>query len=50
MNNRRSHLNEWFQSANISESLLSRERKNEISEGAALLIEYNPELWGDLPP
>lgn len=50
MKNRRSHLNEWFKFAGNSKNALARERKNEIFEGAALLIEYNPDLWTSLPP
>ena len=49
MENRRSHLNEWFQLESNLESAIKRERRNEIFEGAALLIEYNPEIWGMLP-
>jgi hypothetical protein len=33
-----------------SDSAIARERRNEIFEGAALLIEYNPDLWENLPP
>jgi len=50
MNNRRSHLNSWFQTDSSLESSIKRERRNEIFEGAALLIEYNPDLWSLLPP
>ncbi len=50
MNNKRSHLNDWFQVDGNSTSAIKRERKNEIFEGAALLIEYNPDLWSALPP
>jgi len=32
------------------ESAIKRERRDEIFEGAALLIEYNPDLWENLPP
>ena len=48
--NRRSHLNDWFRVKNNSESVIKRERKNEIFEWASLLIEYNPSLWTKLPP
>ncbi len=50
MDNRRSHLNDWFQVDNDSEMAIERERRQEIFEWAALLIEYNPELWNALPP
>jgi len=49
-NNRRSHLNDWFNVKSNLESAVKRERKNEIFEWAALLIEYNPTLWTKLPP
>lgn len=48
--NRRSHLNDWFQVDSNLESAIKRERRDEIFEGAALLIEYNPDLWENLPP
>jgi hypothetical protein len=48
--NRRSHLNDWFEVDDFSESIVKNERKNEIFDGAALLIEYNPDLWSMLPP
>ena len=50
MDNRRSHLNDWFQVDSNLEASIKRERRQEIFEWAALLIEYNPELWGALPP
>jgi hypothetical protein len=50
MDNRRSHLNDWFEVDSNIETAIKRERRNEIFEGAALLIEYNPDLWSDLPP
>ena len=50
MSNRRSNLNTWFQVNGDDETLVARERKDEIFNGAALLIEYNPELWSSLPP
>ena len=50
VNNRRSHLNDWFTVKSSSPSAIKRERKREIFEWAALLIEYNPTLWTQLPP
>jgi len=50
VNNRRSHLNDWFTVKSNLESAIKRERKNEIFQWAALLIEYNPTLWTQLPP
>lgn len=50
IDNRRSHLNTWFDVASNLESSIKRERKNEIFEWSALLIEYNPNLWTKLPP
>lgn len=50
MKKKRSHLNDWFNSTTINENKLKRERRSEIFQGASVLIEYNPELWDDLPP
>jgi len=50
MANKRSHLNDWFQVDSNDEDDIKVERRNEIFEGAALLIEYNPSLWTQLPP
>jgi len=50
LNNRRSHLNDWFRVKSNTEAAIKKERKNEIFAGAALLIEYNPGLWDKLPP
>ena len=50
MNNRRSHLNDWFRVKSNVELAIKRERRNEIFGWAALLIEYNPALWNALPP
>ena len=50
VNNRRSHLNDWFEVKSNLEASIKRERRNEIFEWAALLIEYNPSLWTQLPP
>lgn len=50
INNRRSHLNTWFNVNSNLESSIKKERKNKIFEGASLLIEYNPDLWTKLPP
>jgi len=47
--NRRSNLNNWFR---VSGSATSQkiQRRNQIFNGASLLIEYNPDLWAQLPP
>ncbi|MEI7562446.1 MAG: hypothetical protein WCJ39_01650 [bacterium] len=33
-----------------SESYVQSERRNEIFNGASVLIEYGPSLWSALPP
>lgn len=47
---RRSQLNHWFTVGGTSDSAIKTERRNEIFNGAALLIEYSPSLWSALPP
>ena len=47
--NRRSNLNRWFRAGGSEESQRIQ-RRNQIFNGASLLIEYNPELWAQLPP
>lgn len=46
---RRSHLNQWFSKVGSNASDLAA-RRNDIFNGAALLIEYSPSLWSALPP
>jgi hypothetical protein len=50
MEKKRSHLNEWFTSITTNENRLMRERRSEIFGWASVLIEYNPDLWSNLPP
>jgi hypothetical protein len=33
-----------------SEAAIQAERRNEIFNGASVLIEYSPSLWSALPP
>lgn len=47
--NRRSNLNNWF-NVNGSERAIKIQRRNQIFNGASLLIEYNTDLWKQLPP
>lgn len=47
--NRRSNLNNWF-NVNGSEKAIKIQRRNQIFNGASLLIEYNTDLWKQLPP
>jgi NADPH-dependent curcumin reductase CurA len=47
--NRRSNLNRWFRAGGSDESQRIQ-RRNQIFNGASLLIEYSPELWAQLPP
>ncbi|MCX6825123.1 MAG: hypothetical protein NTY80_02755 [candidate division SR1 bacterium] len=47
---RRSQLNHWFKVGGTSATAIKAERRNEIFNGAALLIEYSPSLWNTLPP
>lgn len=46
---RRSNLNNWF-NVSWSEKAIKIQRRNQILDGASLLIEYNPNLWKQLPP
>ena len=50
VNSRRSQLNHRFTVAGRSDDAIKSERRNEIFNGAALLIEYSPNLWSALPP
>jgi hypothetical protein len=51
VNQRRSHLNTWFQINNPNNPAAMRaERRNKIFDWAALLIEYNPALRNSMPP
>lgn len=45
---RRSHLNDWFRIKHFDTA--DEERRDKLFEWAAVLIEYNPSLWSDLPP
>ena len=47
---RRSQLNHWFMVGGTSDAAIKAERRNEIFNGAAVLIEYSPSLWNALPP
>jgi hypothetical protein len=47
---RRSQLNGWFYVWGSSEASIKAERRNEIFNGASVLIEYSPSLWSNLPP
>jgi hypothetical protein len=47
---RRSHLNGWFYVWWSSLASIKAERRNEIFNGASVLIEYSPSLWSALPP
>ena len=47
---RRSQLNGWFSVWWSSEAVIKSERRNEIFNGASVLIEYSPNLWNALPP
>lgn len=47
--NRRSNLNNWF-NVNGSEKTIKVQRRNQIFNWASLLIEYNTDLWKQLPP
>ena len=44
--NRRSNLNDWTNTTTSTEN----SRRNQIFKWASLLIEYNTELWSQLPP
>ncbi len=47
---RRSQLNHWFTVWGASDAAIKAERRNEIFNWAAVLIEYSPSLWNALPP
>ena len=47
---RRSQLNGWFYVWWSSDVAIKAERRNEIFNGASVLIEYSPSLWSALPP
>jgi len=46
---RRSNLNNWF-NVNGSDRAIKVQRRNQIFNGASLLIEYSTDLWQQLPP
>ncbi|MFA6256223.1 MAG: hypothetical protein WC606_03490 [Candidatus Absconditabacterales bacterium] len=50
VNSRRSQLNHWFKIGSTSDAAIKAERRNEIFNGASVLIEYSPSLWSALPP
>lgn len=51
VNARRSALNEWFTIAGRpSRATVIATRRNQVYDGASLLIETNTSLWSDLPP
>jgi len=47
---KRSQLNHRFRVGGTSDAAIKAERRNEIFNGAAVLIEYSPSLWSALPP
>lgn len=47
MNSRRSELYTWF---NASSAIGTKKKADIIVNGASVLLEYNPSLWGNLPP
>lgn len=47
---KRSQLNHWFTVDGTSDAAIKAERRNEIFNGASVLIEYSPSLWSALPP
>lgn len=47
---RRSQLNDWFYVKSAVATAMKIERRNEVFNGAAVLIEYSPSLWSALPP
>jgi len=47
---RRSQLNHRFMLGSSSDASIKAERRNEIFNGASVLIEYSPSLWSALPP
>lgn len=50
VNSRRSQLNTRFYTRSSAEIAIKSERRNKIFDGAAVLIEYSPNLWNALPP
>ncbi len=50
VDSRRSQLNDWFYTKSATPTAIKTERRNEIFNGAAVLIEYSPSLWSSLPP
>lgn len=50
VDSRRSQLNDWFYTKFATPTAIKTERRNEIFNGAAVLIEYSPSLWSALPP
>ena len=47
---KRSQLNHRFRIGSTSDASIKAERRNEIFNGASVLIEYSPSLWSALPP
>ena len=50
VDSRRSQLNDWFYTKSSAPTAIKAERRNEIFNGAAVLIEYSPSLRSALPP
>lgn len=50
VNSRRSQLNHRFITSGSTDTAIQNERRNEIFNGAAVLIEYSPSLRSALPP
>jgi len=50
MDAKRSQLNSWFNSDDLSDQAVLLERRQKIIWWAAVLIEYSPKLWKTLPP
>jgi hypothetical protein len=50
VNSRRSQLNNRFFTAGSSDAAIQATRRNEIFNGASVLLEYSPSLWNALPP
>jgi len=47
---KRSQLNDWFLTKSSTPAAIKAERRNEIFNGASVLIEYSPSLRSALPP
>ena len=47
---KRSQLNQWFMAGSSSDAYVQATRRNQIFNGAAVLIEYSPSLRSALPP